>query len=112
MPQPTSPTPSKSSAAVVQSQLGTYNAKDVEALSATCAPEANQITLHGERLAKVHASVRKGFLQRSAEPDLHVRLLPCGVVWDMATGVRLVSRDFPRVWAPWSRFGSVRFTTA
>jgi len=37
---------------VVQLQLAAYNAKDVDALLATYAADAEQYTLHGERLAK------------------------------------------------------------
>ncbi len=47
---------------VVQAQLDAYNAKDVEALLETYAHDAEQYTLHGERLAKGHEQLRTRFL--------------------------------------------------
>jgi len=61
-----------SSLAVVQAQLDAFNAKDVEALMRTYAPNAEQFVLHGERLAKGHEELRPRYMARFEEPDLFV----------------------------------------
>ncbi len=81
--------------AVVQAQLDAYNAKDIDALLATYAPDAEQYVLHGERLAQGHAQMRERFLARFAEPDLHARLLSRTVVGAMVVDSELITRNFP-----------------
>lgn len=81
--------------AVVQAQLDAYNAKDIDALLATYAPDAEQYVLHGERLAQGHAQMRERFLARFAEPDLHARLLSRTVVGTMVVDSELITRNFP-----------------
>lgn len=81
--------------AVVQAQLDAYNAKDIDALLATYAPDAEQYVLHGERLAQGHAQMRERFLARFAEPDLHARLLSRTVVGAMVVDYELITRNFP-----------------
>ena len=81
--------------AVVQAQLDAYNAKDIDALLATYAPDAEQYVLHGERLAQGHAQMRERFLARFAEPDLHARLLSRTVVGAMVVDCELITRSFP-----------------
>ncbi|GDY38116.1 steroid Delta-isomerase [Acidovorax sp. NB1] len=81
--------------AVVQAQLDAYNAKDIDALLATYAPDAEQYVLHGERLAQGHAQMRERFLTRFAEPDLHARLLSRTVVGAMVVDSELITRNFP-----------------
>lgn len=81
--------------AVVQAQLDAYNAKDIDALLATYAPDAEQYVLHGERLAQGHAQMRERFLARFAEPDLHARLLYRTVVGAMVVDCELITRNFP-----------------
>ncbi len=80
--------------AVVQAQLDAYNAKDIDALLATYAPNAEQYVLHGERLAQGHAQMRERFLARFAEPDLHARLLSRTVVGAMVVDSELITRNF------------------
>lgn len=80
--------------AVVQAQLDAYNAKDIDALLATYAPDAEQYVLHGERLAQGHAQMRERFLARFAEPDLHARLLSRTVVGAMVVDSELITRNF------------------
>ena len=80
---------------VVQAQLDAYNAKDVEALLLTYAPDAEQFTLHGELLAKGHEQLRERFLTRFSEPDLHARLLSRIVVGNIVTDAELITRNFP-----------------
>lgn len=81
--------------AVVQAQLDAYNAKDIEALPRTYAPDAQQYTLHGERLAHGHEQLRSRFLARFAEPDLHARLLKRTVMGALVVDHELVTRNFP-----------------
>lgn len=80
---------------VVQAQLDAYNAKDIEALLKTYAPDAEQFTLHGELLAKGHEQLRSRFIMRFAEPNLHARLLSRIVVGNVVTDLELITRDFP-----------------
>ena len=80
---------------IVQQQLDAYNAKDIEALLATYAPDAEQYTLHGELLARGHAEMRPRFLVRFAEPDLHARLLSRIVMGHIVTDLELITRNFP-----------------
>lgn len=81
--------------AVVQAQLDAYNAKDIDGLLQTYAPDAEQFTLHGELLAQGHAQMRARYLTRFAEPDLHAKLLSRTVVGNVVTDVELVTRNFP-----------------
>ena len=84
-----------SSLAVVQQQLDAYNAKDIEALINTYASDAEQYTLHGERLAQGHEQLRARFLARFAEPDLHARLLSRVVMGNIVVDYELITRNFP-----------------
>ena len=80
---------------VVQCQLAAYNAKDIDALLATYAIDAEQYTLHGERLATGHAEMRPRFLTRFTEPNLHARLLSRTVMGHIVVDLELITRDFP-----------------
>ena len=80
---------------VIQRQLAAYNAKDIDALLATYATDAEQYTLHGERLAKGHEDMRSRFLTRFAEPNLHARLLSRTVMGDIVVDLELITRNFP-----------------
>jgi putative hydrolase of HD superfamily len=85
----------KSPAAVVQAQLDAFNAKDIDALLATYAPDATQYALHGEVLACGHAQMRERFLVRFQEPDLHARLLSRTVVSNVVVDSERITRNFP-----------------
>ena len=87
--------PANSPLSVVQAQLDAYNAKDVEALLLTYAPDAEQFTLHGELLAKGHEQLRERFLTRFLEPSLHARLVSRIVVGNIVTDAELITRNFP-----------------
>jgi len=87
--KPTSPL------AVVQAQLDAYNAKDLDALMATYAPDAQQFALHGALLAQGHAQIRPRYQERFAEPDLHARLLNRSVLGNFVTDLEIVTRNFP-----------------
>ena len=80
---------------VVQAQLDAYNAKDIDGLLETYAVDAEQYTLHGERLARGHAEMRARFLTRFAEPDLHARLLSRTVMSSIVVDHELITRNFP-----------------
>ena len=80
---------------IVQAQLDAYNAKDIDALMHTYAPDAEQFTLHGERFAKGHEQIRPRFVLRFDEPDLYARLLSRVVVGNIVTDSELVTRNFP-----------------
>ena len=81
--------------AVVQAQLDAYNAKDIDALMLTYAPDARQFTLHGPLLAEGIDAIRPRYEARFAEPDLYARLLSRSVVGNIVSDVELVTRNFP-----------------
>jgi putative hydrolase of HD superfamily len=82
-------------ATVVQAQLDAYNARDIDALMATYAPDAQQFTLHGPLLAEAHEQIRPRYVARFHEPDLHARLVTRSVVGKVVTDVEVVTRNFP-----------------
>ena len=81
--------------AVVQAQLDAYNAKDLDALMATYAPDAQQFTIHGALLAQGQDQIRPRYQERFAEPDLHARLITRSVIGNFVTDVEIVTRNFP-----------------
>ena len=81
--------------AIVQRQLDAYNAKDIDALLATYALDAEQHVLHGGMIAAGHAAMRLRFLERFAEPDLHARLLSRIVVGHVVVDHESITRNFP-----------------
>jgi hypothetical protein len=81
--------------AVVQAQLDAYNAKDLDALMATYAPDAQQFALHGALLAEGHDQIRPRYEQRFQEPDLGARLLSRTVMGNFVTDLEIVTRNFP-----------------
>lgn len=81
--------------AVVQAQLDAYNAKDIEALLDTYAPDAEQFTLHGELLARGREQMRARYLTRFVEPDLHARLVSRIAIGHVVTDAELITRNFP-----------------
>jgi hypothetical protein len=81
--------------AVVQRQLDAYNARDLDALLATYAPDARQYELPARLLATGHAEMRPRFAVRFEEPDLHARLLQRAVMGNIVIDHEEVSRNFP-----------------
>jgi putative hydrolase of HD superfamily len=81
--------------AVVQAQLDAFNARDIDALMDTYAPDAEQFALHGERLAKGHDELRPRYMARFAEPDLFARLLSRTVMGSIVVDFELITRNFP-----------------
>ena len=86
---------SASPAAVVQRQLDAYNAKDVSAWLSTYAPDAQQFTLHGERLAAGREEMGARIASRFAEPDLHAEVVARSVVGNFVVDHELITRNFP-----------------
>jgi len=80
--------------AVVQAQLDAFNAKDLDALMATYAPDAQQFTLHGPLLAQGHAALRARYALRFAEPDLHARLVSRTCIGNMVVDAEIITRNF------------------
>lgn len=91
MSQPLDLSPS----AVVQRQLDAYNARDLDALLATYAPDAEQYALHGALLAKGHDAMRPRFAERFREPDLHARLLARTLIGNVVVDHEIITRNFP-----------------
>jgi putative hydrolase of HD superfamily len=81
--------------ALVQRQLEAYNARDVEALLACYAPDAEQYQLHGGLLARGHEQLRPRFLARFAEPDLRAELLSRSVMAGWVVDHERITRNFP-----------------
>jgi hypothetical protein len=88
--------PSQSALGVVQAQLDAYNAKDIDALLATYAHDAELFTLHGDLLARGHEALRARFLDRFAEPDLYARLISRAAVAGVVVDVEIITRNFPQ----------------
>ena len=80
---------------IVQAQLDAFNTKDIDALMRTYAPDAEQFTLHGERIAKGHEQLHSRYQLRFEEPDLHARLLSRVIVGNVVTDSELITRNFP-----------------
>jgi len=85
----------ESPSSVVQRQLDAYNAKDISAWLATYAPDAEQFTLHGERLAAGHDEMRARIEARFSEPDLHAKLLARSVIGSFVVDHERITRNFP-----------------
>jgi hypothetical protein len=86
---------SDSPEAVVQRQLDAYNARELDALLATYAPDARQYELPATLLATGHADMRPRFAARFQEPDLHARLLQRAVMGNIVIDHEEVTRNFP-----------------
>lgn len=84
-----------SPAAVVQCQLDAYNARDVDALLATYAPDARQYEYPATLLASGADEMRPRFMTRFQEPDLHARLVQRVVMGKLVIDHEVVTRNFP-----------------
>ena len=84
------------SADVVQRQLDAYNARDVAALVALYADDAELYEHPTTLLARGTAALRERFAVRfHREPNLHAELLHRVVAGDLVIDHELVTRDFP-----------------
>lgn len=81
--------------AVVQRQLDAYNARDLDALLATYAPDARQYELTGALLATGVAEIGPRLALRFEEPNLHARLLQRAVMGNIVIDHEEISRTFP-----------------
>jgi hypothetical protein len=80
---------------VVQRQLDAYNARDLEALMATYAGDAEQFEHPATLLASGAAQIRERSLVRFQEPNLHAVLLQRMVMGDVVIDHERVTRTFP-----------------
>jgi hypothetical protein len=80
---------------VVQAQLDAFNAKDIDALLMTYAPDAEQYQLHGGLLARGHETLRERYLVRFAEPDLSARLISRTSMENIVIDHEVITRNFP-----------------
>jgi len=80
---------------VVQRQLEAYNAKDIEALMATYAADAEQFEHPAKLLASGAAQIRERFSVRFKEPNLHAQLVKRIVAGNIVIDHELVTRTFP-----------------
>jgi hypothetical protein len=81
--------------AVVQRQLDAYNARDIEALVATYAEEAQQFEHPSKLLASGSAELRERFAVRFKEPNLHAKLIHRIVMGSVVIDQEKVTRTFP-----------------
>lgn len=81
--------------AVVQRQLDAYNAKDLQALLACYADDAELLDFPDKPLECGREALHARYLQRLAEPDLHARLVHRAVVGNRVVDHEVVTRNFP-----------------
>jgi hypothetical protein len=81
--------------AVVQRQLDAYNARDVDALIAIYAADAQMFEHPAKLLAKGSVDLRQRFLVRFKEPNLHAQLLQRVVMGNTIIDHERVTRTFP-----------------
>lgn len=84
-----------SPAAVVQHQLDAYNAKDLDALVAVYADDAELYEFPSTLLARGSGALRERFAIRFQEPNLHAELLHRIVAGDKVIDHERITRDFP-----------------
>ena len=82
-------------ATVVQRQLEAYNARDVDAILATYATDAQQFEFPDKLLATGTAQLRERFAARFKEPNLHAQLLRRTVLGNKVIDHEQVTRTFP-----------------
>jgi hypothetical protein len=82
-------------ATVVQRQLDAYNARDVDAILATYAADAQQFEFPDKLLATGTAQLRERFAARFQEPNLHAQLLSRTVLGNKVIDHEQVTRTFP-----------------
>ncbi|HEY8994718.1 MAG TPA: nuclear transport factor 2 family protein [Lacunisphaera sp.] len=87
--------PSHSPTAVVQRQLDAYNAKDIDALLAVYAEDAELYEHPSTLLAKGSAALRARFAIRFGEPNLHATLLNRIATGSIVIDHERITRSFP-----------------
>ena len=91
MSAPSNPSPEQ----VVQRQLDAFNAKDLAALMATYAENAEQFEHPSKLLASGAAEIRSRFEVRLKEPNLHAQLVKRMVCGNTVIDQEIVTRTFP-----------------
>lgn len=91
MSAPSNPSPEQ----VVQRQLDAFNAKDLAALMATYAENAEQFEHPSKLLASGAAEIRPRFEARLKEPNLHAQLVKRMVCGNTVIDQEIVMRTFP-----------------
>ena len=91
----TNPVVNSDPASVVQRQLDAYNAKNLDALLAIYADDAEIYEHPDKLLAKGTAALRERFAVRFQEPNLHAALLHRIVGGDTVIDHERVTRTFP-----------------
>ncbi|HEV7914723.1 MAG TPA: nuclear transport factor 2 family protein [Albitalea sp.] len=81
--------------AVVQRQLDAFNARDIDALLAVYADDAQMFEHPSTLLASGSAAFRERYLVRFREPDLHARLIKRIVMGSVVIDHEEVTRNFP-----------------
>ncbi|MDB5934393.1 MAG: steroid delta-isomerase protein [Massilia sp.] len=81
--------------ALIQRQLDAYNARDLDALLDTYAPDARQYEHPATLLATGTAEMRERMAPRMQEPNLHARLLQRVVMGNIVIDHEEVTRTFP-----------------
>ena len=81
-------------AAVVQRQLDAYNARDLDAIVAVYAPDAQQFEHPGKLAASGADQIRQRMAQRFQELDLYAHLLQRVVMGNLVIDQELVTRNF------------------
>ena len=84
-----------SSEATVQRQLDAYNAKNVGALMAVYAEDAQQFEHPSKLLANGATEIRARFEARFKEPNLHARLVKRIVSGNIVIDHEVITRTFP-----------------
>jgi len=84
-----------SSEATVQRQLDAYNAKNVGALMAVYAEDAQQFEHPSQLLANGATEIRARFEARFKEPNLHARLVKRIVSGNIVIDHEVITRTFP-----------------
>ena len=80
--------------AVVQRQLEAYNARDIDALIAIYAADAQMFEHRAKLIASGSSALRECFLTRFTEPNLYAQLLK-RVVMERVIDHERVTRTFP-----------------
>ena len=91
MSAPSNPSPEQ----VVQRQLDAYNAKDLHALMAVYAEDAQQFEHPSKLLASGAAEIQPRFEARFKEPNLHAQLVKRIVSGNIVIDHEVVTRTFP-----------------
>ncbi len=85
----------ESAETIVQRQLDAYNARDLDALVALYADDAQLFEHPSTLLAAGSAALRERFAPRLREPNLHARLLQRIVMGAVVIDHEQITRNFP-----------------